>query len=76
MENIFWIIGIMIWIGFGIVSYGISFANLQKMFPKIAQEQYKSDIIISLFVGLCGPLGFIVLASFGELGHCCGMKFK
>lgn len=69
------IIFIAVWIVCGILAYGITFADFS--FESLGYEKLfkRTDIKISVFFGLLGPIGLIAILSFTNFAE-HGIKFK
>ncbi len=65
---------IIIWVFCAAISYGGFFAYSQKEYPWSSERDYREDLAMSIFIGILGPIGFIVvLVSTGFYKH--GFKF-
>lgn len=67
---------VLIWLAYGFVAYGVTFAALQRgLFPSLAKNYYSSDRKFSLLFGfIFGPIALIVLAFEGDFKY--GFKIK
>ena len=66
--------GACIWIGCGIVSFGLNFAYFQREFPTLARCDYEKDRIQALFWSFGGPVSLFV--SFLCFGARHGLKWR
>jgi len=65
---------IIFWLACGILSYGFTFAWLQRGYPECAKEDYEWDRRYAIRSGLLGPFGLIANIYMKE--HKYGWKWK
>ena len=58
------VIIILGWLLCGGLAYAGAFAYFQRKFPDAADRNYCSDIVSSVFMGLFGPLGLLMVVLF------------
>ena len=59
----------------GITAYGMAFAYFQTEYPKVCERDYKKDIALCLFFGICG-IGGLLGVYFASEGAKHGIRFK
>lgn len=65
----------ILWIICGIINYGLTFAYLQREFPRIAKKgRDDDDVSFSMLMSVTGFLGLFILLILGWYKH--GFKFK
>jgi len=70
---------IFVYVVFAVLTYGISFAALQRGYEILAEKDYWVDMRWSLFFALFGPVGFIGVSLFLFIEGVYfkhGLKFK
>jgi hypothetical protein len=73
--NYWYLIVATIWILCGILAYGIMFADSQRRYPLLANDDYREDMANSVLLGLFGPIGLLTaLFSSGFARY--GLKFR
>jgi len=69
-----WVLLITVgWVVCGILAYGIEMGYLWGEF-NLLSELWRSFIVLSIFMGVCGPIGLIVSLSLSGFGR-HGLKF-
>jgi len=64
------LIFIMFWAVCGFITYGISFAYLQRTSPpKMARDEYWEDMGFSMLWGLFGPVSLLIAFFLSGLAH-------
>jgi len=74
MISVFFIFVFICWVICGVLAYGLSFAYFQRNWPSIAEQEYYSDMLFSIFIGVLGPIGLLSVILNDE--DTCGFKFK
>lgn len=67
------IIFILFWLLCSVLAYGFTFAFMQGEVPETAKKCYRQDREMAFVMSLFGPLGLIVIFSFGGIVH--GLKY-
>jgi hypothetical protein len=63
MTELFWIgLGVLLWVGCGVLNAGWIFAHYQRKFPEIAEKMLSADFSFARTMFLAGPAG--TLAAF------------
>lgn len=73
LETIF-LTTVVSWPVCGTLAYGLHFAHFQRRFPKTAQEEYWTDLFMSIVMGFFGPLGLVCVIQIMETEY--GFKWK
>ena len=62
------LLGMLVWVVCGVLSYGLNFAFFQRKFPTLADEEYARDLRFAVITSFLGPV-----ALFANL-CACGIK--
>lgn len=65
----------LLWIGCGVLAYGLTFAHFQGKYPTIAIETLPDDRRVATFMAIAGPIGLFVALIQGEPRK-YGLRFK
>ena len=58
-----------------VLAYGLTFADVQAAWPRIAVEKYREDMGFAMMIGLTGPIGLVISFLMSGLGQ-HGLKFR
>lgn len=70
----FQIICVVVWIGCGILTYGLLFGYMQRQFSTLAERDYWFDRWFSAALALTGPFGLFVTIMTGSFMQ--GFKWR
>lgn len=69
--------GIVIWILFCLLAYGVAFGAYQSAFPNQAKEYYFADMLMSAIFSIAGPISLIAALTLFIHANCRkNFKFK
>ena len=73
--NWYLIAAAVIWVTCGTLAYAITFADLQRGYPTLADEDYRENVALSAFFGLLGVLGLLMALLITGFAR-YGLKFR